>query len=332
MQTSNLEMPRDEYTMPEYLYDKNYRSLVPLCLILMFAIVFYLINVIVDTFIIDKEKHVRLARSLHDYLWRKQHPEHQIDDTSLSHSDHQIDQTKKLNAKYQRELEFTTWSHRNLQISLIHSCVCSIWLTQQLVAYPGLLLDLMDFKSWDSYVFLTFTCGYFLYDFYDMWSNGFTRKNWVVCLHHWIVLFSFFYHLANVMNIGYTVAALLMEINSVFLHGRKLLKFYQYPSESLLMKTVLWFNVVSFVICRFGVLLGIYTGMAVDYDRFSKRHGKTYALIYLSVLSTLTILMTIINVVLFKRILVADVLKKKKKTSVVEEKSAKESLIANKEE
>ena len=307
--TNHLDMPREESTTTfhDYLSDKNYRNLVPLALILMWSIVFYFIFLIFDSFV-DKEKHARLARELHDREWKKRPIEKTLDNPEL-----EVERQKKEAAEYKYDLEFCAWAHRNLQISFSHSCMCSIWLLQILWYDQDLLNDLMFYVSWDTYLFLTFSCGYFLYDFWDIFSSGHSRRQWVVCVHHWIVLISFTYHLTNVMHIGYTVIGLIMEFNSVFLHFRKLLKFYQFRKDSLIVRENSRLNVITFTIFRFGVLISIYERLARNSHLLMKLYGKSYARIYISVIFILTMMMTVINIVLYKRILEVDVLKKKKK-------------------
>ena len=58
MQASNLAQPRDDSTksLHDYFSNNYYKNLITLSLILMFAIVFYLIYLIIDS-LIDKNYH-----------------------------------------------------------------------------------------------------------------------------------------------------------------------------------------------------------------------------------------------------------------------------------
>lgn len=91
-----------------------------------------------------------------------------------------------------------------------------------------------------------------------------------------------------------------MEFNSVFLHARKLLKFYGYKNTDVIVKLTKLLNILTFVVFRFGILGLLYWAMYND--------GGRVSLAYLIMLATCIGLMTIINVVLFKRLLVKDVL------------------------
>ena len=207
-------------------------------------------------------------------------------------------------AERKRKIEFTNWSHRNLQISFIHSVLCSIWLLRILFfPSPGFYNDLLSHVSWDTYLLIAFSNGYFLYDFYDIYASGNAKIEWVVCVHHFIVLLTFSYHMMNLVNVGYTVIALFMEFNSVFLHARKLLKFYSFKSSSIAYKINSFFNFATFVLFRFGVITTIFLGMIYDGHRVTTN--------YLIMLGTCTVAMAIINIVLFKRLLIKDWLCKK---------------------
>jgi hypothetical protein len=318
MQSSNIAPPRDETTksLHDYFNNNYYKNLITLSLILMFAIVFYLIYLIIDS-LIDKNYHQFMSIQAYERyetqklksMKSKQRAQAiqaaQKGEADFEGEENDESQIKRKTANRTRKIEFTSWSHRNLHVSFIHSLLCSLWLIR-IVTYRNMDLfnDLLGFVSWDTYLLLAFSCGYFLYDFYDIYANGYVRIEWVVCLHHAIVLLTFGYHMINLINIGYTVVALFMEFNSVFLHARKLLRFYNFKTDSLIVRANSIMNILTFVIFRFGVLICIVLGIYYD--------GKRVTLRYLIMLSTCSFLMAIINVILFKRILIKDWLRNKK--------------------
>jgi hypothetical protein len=309
MQAANM---RDEPTrsLHEYLNTNLHKNIIALTAVVMFAIVFYLIYLLVE-FFSDKEKHYKLAlQSFERYEARKRaqlerNRQLMIEkkNRNLDEEDLQTEKTpsflddQKLRNK---KLNYTIWTNRNLQISFIHSVLCSIWLILILIFRScDMFADLVQYISWDTYLVVAFSSGYFLYDFYDILANGYLKSEWVVCLHHWIVIVSFSYHMINLFNISYTVVALFMEFNSVFLHARKLLKFYQFTlshPKLVLVNNIL--NLVSFVLFRFGILIFIMISMKYD--------GPRVPGVYLILLMIGTFAMTVINVILFKRILVRD--------------------------
>jgi hypothetical protein len=168
-----------------------------------------------------------------------------------------------------------------------------------LVRFQPLFGDLLFYVSWDTYLLVAFSAGYFLYDLYDIYANGYLKREWVVGLHHVIVLISFSYHMCQLMSVGYTVLALMMEFNSVFLHARKLLGFYMFGKRSAPYLVNCACNILTFVLFRFGILVYIFYGVYLD------GHRVTWS--YLTMLVTCVSLMAIINVVLFKRIVEKDV-------------------------
>ena len=117
----------------------------------------------------------------------------------------------------------------------------------------------------------------------------------------------------TLMSVGYTVLALFMEFNSVFLHARKLLKFYQFKRDSLIVRINKILNILSFLFFRFGVLIAVLCGIIYD--------GHRVSIAYLVALSLGICIMSTINIVLFKRLLVKDFLTKRSSSSSNSDKS-----------
>ncbi len=290
-ETSNVPL------LHEYFRNSYYKNFIALSLILFFSIVFNLIYLIIDS-LLDKQKHYNHALRLsQSYTAAKKHQNEQ--NQNDTEQNYEID--KKNQDKSNFHIEYAVWSYRNLQISFIHSSLCSVWLIKILStqAYP-LFSDLLYYHSWDTYLIIAFSCGYFLYDLYDIYANGYQKVEWVIICHHIIVLVSFGYNMSHFISIGYTVCALLMEFNSVFLHARKLLKFYGFKNTDLIVKLTKLLNLLTFVMFRFGILGLLYYAIYND--------GSRVSIVYLLFLTTCIGLMSIINVVLFKRLLVKDVL------------------------
>lgn len=65
--------------------------------------------------------------------------------------------------------------------------------------------------------------GYFIYDFFDMASNHRTRSTCELLIHHSLVTMCLGVSLVTRYYHGYAQIALLVEINSIFLHIRQLL-------------------------------------------------------------------------------------------------------------
>lgn len=284
----------------DYFKNNYVNNFLAFILILTFAVVFNFIYLAVDS-LVDKKKHYELA--VQDYLkyeanlkLKQLKQKENITNLVVCDELDDVDLSKEEIRRREHKIEYTAWSYRNLQISFIHSVLCSLWLIK-IFAFDRnteLLGDLLTYVSWDTYLLLSFSSGYFLYDFYDIYANGRVKREWAVCLHHWTVLVSFTYHMVNLLNVGYSVLALLMEFNSIFLHSRKLLKFYSFESNSLVCRLNSAFNFVTFVVFRFGVLVLIIHGMITQGHRVTAN--------YLVLLGTCTLIMIVINILLFKRL------------------------------
>jgi len=99
--------------------------------------------------------------------------------------------------------------------------------------------------------------------------------------------------------------ALLAEVNSIFLHIRKLLHYYHYPRENVFVRLNMLLNVISFLFCRLVMLF--YVTKFVYHDRY--RIGDVN---YMYVMYVLIPIMWIMNPVLFYRIVYTDFFKKHK--------------------
>lgn len=308
----------------EYFRNDSYKNILALSVIFMFSIVFNLIYLAID-FFTDKDKHYNFALQITGNYWVEPNKSRYDNATDefisqkiQNMENYEIDKEKIKRQK--KRVEYTVWSYRNLQVSFIHSTLCSIWLFRiMMTRYEALFNDLLYYVSWDTYLLVAFTCGYFLYDFYDIYASGYVKKEASVCLHHVIVLISFTYHITHLISVGYTVCALFMEVNSVFLHARKLMKFYGYKKTDLIVRMNKIINLLTFIIFRFGVLYKIYS--AIYYD------GHTVDFRYSSFLFICTVLMTIINVILFKRLVLKDFFTKEN-ISVIEAKPNKNQIYA----
>jgi len=110
----------------------------------------------------------------------------------------------------------------------------------------------------------------------------------------------FVVHLVSCRYIAYSVVALIAEINTIFLHFRKLLQMAGVSFSRLLYRVNAGANLVSFVTCRFVCLFWIAYGIVVYNSRISWA--------YMTAISSSALVMYVINAVLFWRLLCSDVL------------------------
>lgn len=117
----------------------------------------------------------------------------------------------------------------------------------------------------------------------------------------------FWYNFHCRMCIGYNVVALMAEINSFFLHSRKLLHMLNYEFDNKFYRGVCIVNLLTFFFCRGWSLARISYGMLTENHRVPP--------FYFSCLTASIFVMNMINPVLFWRLLRNDVLRNWGKSS-----------------
>jgi len=110
------------------------------------------------------------------------------------------------------------------------------------------------------------------------------------------------YSTAECRFIGHTVVGLVVEVNSVFLHLRKLMQIMHIGFKHPLYRIVCFINLISFVICRFAFSLTL-----ISHGLFVYRYRMST--FYFSMLLPTVVIMWIINVVLFWRLFTNDMLR-----------------------
>ena len=111
----------------------------------------------------------------------------------------------------------------------------------------------------------------------------------------------FFYNVVQCRCIAYNVIALLAEVNSIFLHARKLLQMSGFEFSGWLYRANSAANLVSFIVCRFGGLAWIIYGMTQWNDRVGQ--------IYLCLLAAAIFVLWVTNMILFWRLICSDLLR-----------------------
>jgi hypothetical protein len=101
------------------------------------------------------------------------------------------------------------------------------------------------------------------------------------------------------------MVALIAEINSVFLHARKLFQVYRIPRDNFIVRINMCINILTFIFCRLVMLY--YVTLFAYRDHY--RMGYYY---YLYVMFVLIPVMWVMNPILFYRVLHSDFLKRYK--------------------
>lgn len=192
------------------------------------------------------------------------------------------------------------WRWRNLFVSWIHAILCGSWDIMCFTAYPEMLEDLDGHMNYFTYTLVAFSTGYFIYDALDMFFNNRLLQDWGVTLHHIIVLICFIYSIWTSYATGIVCVALLVEVNGVFLHARKLMQIFQFSFEHKIYVLNKYINLITFVIFRGGPISRVFYEFAYKCPAFN--------LPLRGVFIFLTVAMACINVILFWRLCKSDVL------------------------
>ncbi|XP_064648656.1 TLC domain-containing protein 2-like [Lineus longissimus] len=215
------------------------------------------------------------------------------------------------------------WKFRNLFISWVHAFIAGTWTLYSALAYPEYRQDLIAFVEPGAYALVTFTTGYFLYDTGDLIVNNRVLKQWEVAFHHAAVTSMFFYNMATSRCIGYNVYALMAEVNSFFLHTRKLLQMCHVRFDHWSYKINAVLNIVTFVVFR-GLSLGTITmGMITPGERYR------VSTIYWYTLCGSMFVMWGINPILFWRLLKNDFLRKDYQQVKTDDQGLKNGIANN---
>ena len=99
--------------------------------------------------------------------------------------------------------------------------------------------------------------------------------------------------------------ALIAEVNSIFLHARKLFQLYHVPREHWIVRINRFLNILTFLICRFCMLICVTIFVYRDGHRIGHYN-------YLYVMYILIPVVWIMNPILFYRVLYADYFKRYK--------------------
>ncbi|XP_061575620.1 TLC domain-containing protein 1 [Cololabis saira] len=119
---------------------------------------------------------------------------------------------------------FRLWKWRNLSVSMVHSLLTGAWALTCVVVWPETLSNIHSYHTSLSYLLVCVSTGYFVQDAGDIILTGHARGSWEFLLHHALVVCSFLYALYTQLYVAGAVVALFVEVNSVTLHMRLMLK------------------------------------------------------------------------------------------------------------
>ncbi|NXN12408.1 TLCD2 protein, partial [Indicator maculatus] len=117
------------------------------------------------------------------------------------------------------------WKWRNIWTSLAHSALPATPNSSphRFYLHPELSEDLVGTHSPGAHSLVAVSVGYFLEDFVDMLCNQKLHQSWELLFHHSVVIVCFGIAVLLHQYVGFALVALLVEINSIFLHLRQIL-------------------------------------------------------------------------------------------------------------
>lgn len=190
------------------------------------------------------------------------------------------------------------WKWRNIFTSLVHSSITAIWAVLCFFLHPQMAEDLIETHSVFSHALVSFSIGYFIYDFLDMSRKP--SQHWELLFHHTVVITCFGLSVVAHRYVGFAVVALLVELNSVFLHFRQLLRMANCAAGTLYRVNSM-INLGTYVVFRINTLAWMTRWLVLNRDKVP--------LLAYTLGSVGMAIMTAMNIVLFYRLLRSDFLK-----------------------
>ncbi|KAM8902859.1 TLC domain-containing protein 1 isoform 1-T3 [Spinachia spinachia] len=129
--------------------------------------------------------------------------------------------------------DFKSWKWKNLSVSMVHSLLTGSWALTCVLVWPETLNNIHSYHTPLSYLLVCVSTGYFVHDAGDIILTGHARQSWEFLVHHVVVISCFLYALYTELYVAGAVIALFVEVNSVTLHLRLLLKMANAQSSSM---------------------------------------------------------------------------------------------------
>uniref|UniRef100_A0A1B6EW31 TLC domain-containing protein n=1 Tax=Cuerna arida TaxID=1464854 RepID=A0A1B6EW31_9HEMI len=190
------------------------------------------------------------------------------------------------------------WKWRNIANSMIHSMITGCGACVCFYQSPEIRRDLISKWTFSSHCLIAISTGYFIYDMIDMLLNDPKSKTFELLVHHMLVISCFTTSLTSYNYEGYAIMALLVEVNSVFLHIRQLMIIQNWNRNTLSYRLNNSLNLGTFVVFRI-LTMGWMTRWLIQH-----RYDLTQFAFNLAGI-TLAVIM-VMNIVLLLRVLKSD--------------------------
>ncbi|XP_028395571.1 TLC domain-containing protein 2-like [Dendronephthya gigantea] len=142
------------------------------------------------------------------------------------------------------------WLWENLATSWVHSVISAALSIYSIYSTPSIIEDMINTNNSLLYSTLAISVGYFVYDLIDLAIND-LQRSFCVIIHHVLVISSFLVCLLGNRLIPFAIFALLVEVNSVFLHARCLMRMTELDQNGLVYKINRILLMITFILFRF---------------------------------------------------------------------------------
>ncbi|XP_060565612.1 TLC domain-containing protein 2-like [Ruditapes philippinarum] len=203
-------------------------------------------------------------------------------------------------------VEKQRWRWKNISVSLIHAIISGIWSVLCFAEEPKMMEDLIQTSTVTGHTLISASVGYFLYDSIDMLIYQRTRQSLELLLHHVVIISCFGLAILTKLYVGYAVLALVVELNSIFLHTRQLLQCLGFSRTNSFYRLNSLINLGTFLGFRILTLAWMTRWIVINKD--------LVPLVFYSMGSLGLAIMTVMNIILFYRLLNSDFLRKKEST------------------
>ncbi|XP_069768841.1 TLC domain-containing protein 2 [Narcine bancroftii] len=178
------------------------------------------------------------------------------------------------------------------------------------IQHATIIKLLSENRNWAGNLDAKKSC-YFIHDLTDLLWNQKLQHSWELLFHHAVVIICFGISVCLYKYIGFAVVALLVEINSILLHLRQILLMANMRKTTVFRINSI-VNLGTYVIFRISTLAWMTRWLVLNRDNIP--------LVIYSIGTVGMAVMTVMNIVLFYRLLKSDFLKSSREAKKEKEK------------
>lgn len=202
-----------------------------------------------------------------------------------------------------KSAENQPWRWKNIAVSFVHSVMSGFGAVLCFMSEPKMAEDLIQTYTTSAHTLISASVGYFVYDTLDMIVYQRSRQTLELLLHHVVIILCFGIAIFTYLYVGYAVLALIVELNTIFLHMRQLFQTCGFSKSNQYYRLNSLINLGTFIIFRIATVAWMTRWIVINKDLVPL---PFYTLGSLG-LATLTVM----NIILFYRLLRSDFLRKK---------------------